>query len=195
MVLPWKQLEKHINSVAGSFASGFECLWNFLANLIAASFASVPEFEKNTRSAKEAATRRFASSICSNTILSILKKQRNGQHFRITCGGKEGSKHSVTYRNNFSCKEDISAIFSSLFFFLFLCSTFSLSLVSYKPTTSPSTCSYERKKWHWPLSPLFEYTEHFFPLLFKTVIDKHQTRTFSPSIMIRHKSTITAMTA
>lgn len=126
-----------------------------------------------------------------------------------TCGEKEGSKHGVTYRNNFSCKEDISVIFSSFF----LCSTFSLSLVSYEPTQCilnprpypPLALMRERNAID-PLSPLLYYTEHFFTPLFKTVIDKHQTRLikkkkkntkldFFPQYYDCHKSTITAMTA
>jgi hypothetical protein len=60
-------LLKAMNSVAGTFPSVHVCLWYFLENLIAASFASVPEFAKNTRSAKEEATSRFASSTCSSS--------------------------------------------------------------------------------------------------------------------------------
>jgi hypothetical protein len=63
MVLPWKQLVNDMNSV-GASPSGRATLWNFLANLMAASLASVPVLAKKTRSAKEASTRRLASATC-----------------------------------------------------------------------------------------------------------------------------------
>lgn len=63
-VLPWKLLVNAMKPVATSLSSGWVNLWNFLENLMAASLASVPELQKNTRSAKELATKRFASSIC-----------------------------------------------------------------------------------------------------------------------------------
>lgn len=71
MVLPWKQLLKAMNSIGGCFSPECEVLWNFLANLIVASFASVPEFVKKTRSAKEEAVRRFASSTWKSFLVTL----------------------------------------------------------------------------------------------------------------------------
>lgn len=70
IVRPWKEPVKATSSVGTSAVASWASApavmrAYFRANLMAPSFASVPELQKNTLSPKEVSTSRFASCTCS----------------------------------------------------------------------------------------------------------------------------------
>jgi hypothetical protein len=84
-----------MNSVGGLVESACVCRWYLRENFIAASLASVPEFEKNTRSAKEHSTSRCASftyKLHSTSVFfsflgfgfNCIAEDRLGSHWKLT---------------------------------------------------------------------------------------------------------------